>query len=85
MDKIVAKIDNQIILKSEVELGYLQAKQQNSGLPESNLKCKVFEQLLINKMMLAKADIDSVTVEDNMVDDQDLPKYQLHDLLFSKR
>ena len=70
VDKIVAKIDNQIILKSEVELGYLQAKQQNSGLPESNLKCKVFEQLLINKMMLAKADIDSVTVEDNMVDDQ---------------
>jgi len=70
VDKIVAKIDNQIVLKSEVELGYLQAKQQNTGLLESQLKCKVFEQLLINKMMLAKADIDSVTVEDNMVDDQ---------------
>jgi peptidyl-prolyl cis-trans isomerase SurA len=70
VDKIVAKIDNQIVLKSEVELGFLQAKQQNTGLLESQLKCKVFEQLLINKMMLAKADIDSVTVEDNMVDDQ---------------
>jgi len=70
VDKIVAKIDNQIVLKSEVEMGYLQAKQQNTGLLESELKCKVFEQLLINKMMLAKADIDSVTIDDNMIDDQ---------------
>jgi len=70
VDKIVAKIDNQIVLKSEVELGYLQAKQQNTALTQSALKCKVFEQLLINKMMLAKADIDSVTVEDNQVDEQ---------------
>jgi len=69
-DKIVARVDNQIVLKSEVELGYLQAKQQNTGIPQGELKCKVFQQLLINKMMLAKADIDSVTVEDNMVEDQ---------------
>ena len=69
-DKIVARVDNQILLKSEVELGYLQAKQQNTGLPPSQLKCKVFQQLLINKMMLAKAELDSVKVEDNLVDDQ---------------
>ena len=70
VDKIVAKVDNQIVLRSEVELGYLQAKSQNQALPQKDLKCRVFEQLLINKMMLAKADIDSVTVEENMVDDQ---------------
>ncbi len=69
-DKIVARVDNQILLKSEVELGFLQARQQNAAVPAEELKCKVFEQLLINKMMLAKAEIDSVTVEDNMVDDQ---------------
>lgn len=70
VDKIVAKIDNQILLRSEVELGFIQAQQQKTGMPLSILKCKVFEQLLVNKLMLAKADIDSVTVEDNMVDDQ---------------
>lgn len=69
-DKIVARVDNQILLKSEVELGILQARQQNPGAPSDVLRCKVFEQLLINKMMLAKADLDSVTVEDNLVDDQ---------------
>ena len=70
VDKIVARVDNQILLKSEVELGFLQAKQQNTGMPSDVLKCKVFEQLLINKMMLAKSEIDSVTVEDNFVEDQ---------------
>lgn len=70
VDKIVAKIDNQILLKSEVELGFLQAQQQKAGIPISMLKCKVFEQLLLNKMMLAKAEIDSVTVEDPQVEDQ---------------
>ena len=43
VDKIVAKVDNQIILKSEVELGYLQAQQQKTGIPPAALKCKVFE------------------------------------------
>lgn len=70
IDKIVARVDNQIVLKSEVELGCLQARQQNTDIPASMLRCKVFEQLLVNKMMLAKADIDSVTVDDQMVDDQ---------------
>ncbi len=70
VDKIVARVDNQILLKSEVELAFLQARSQNQGIPSGTLKCKVFEQLLINKMMLAKAELDSVTVEDNMVDDQ---------------
>ncbi len=70
VDRIVAKVDNQIVLKSEVELGCLQAKQQNTEIPAALLKCKVFEQLLVNKMMLAKAEIDSVTIDDQMVDDQ---------------
>lgn len=70
VDKIVAKIDNQILLKSEVELGYLQALQQKTGMPPKVLKCKVFEQLLLNKLMLAKAEIDSVSVDDNQVEDQ---------------
>jgi peptidyl-prolyl cis-trans isomerase SurA len=70
VDRIVAKVDNQIVLKSDVELGCLQARQQNTDIPASLLKCKVFEQLLVNKMMLAKAEIDSVTIEDQMVEDQ---------------
>ena len=65
VDKIVAKVDNYIILKSEVERSFLQL--QSSG-DYNTTKCQVFEGLVLNKLMVAKAEIDSVLVEDGMVD-----------------
>jgi peptidyl-prolyl cis-trans isomerase SurA len=67
IDKIVAKVDNYIILQSEVERSYLQL--QSSG-DYSTSKCQVFEGLVLNKLMVAKAEIDSVLVEEEMVDRQ---------------
>jgi hypothetical protein len=69
-DKIIAKIDNEIVLKSEVELGYIQmlanGQQDQQGLG----KCQILESLLINKLLVAKAEIDSVVVEKATVDEQ---------------
>jgi peptidyl-prolyl cis-trans isomerase SurA len=67
VDKIVAKVDNYIILKSEVERSYLQL--QSSG-DNTTTKCQVFEGLVLNKLMVAKAEIDSVMVEEEFVDRQ---------------
>jgi peptidyl-prolyl cis-trans isomerase SurA len=67
IDKIVAKVDNYIILKSEVERSYLQL--QSSG-DYTTTKCQVFEGLVLNKLMVAKAEIDSVMVEDEFVNRQ---------------
>jgi peptidyl-prolyl cis-trans isomerase SurA len=73
VDKIVAKVDNQIVLKSEVEVAYLQfmrspeARQMKSP---ADVKCKVLESLIINKMLLARADMDSVTVSKDAIHDQ---------------
>lgn len=67
IDKIVAKVDNYIILKSEVERSYLQL--QSSG-DYNTTKCQVFEGLVLNKLMVAKAEIDSVLVEDELVNRQ---------------
>lgn len=67
IDKIVAKVDNYIILKSEVERSYLQL--QSSG-DYNTTKCQVFEGLVLNKLMVAKAEIDSVMVEDELVNRQ---------------
>lgn len=69
LDGIVAKVDNYIMLKSEFDLAYLQALSAGVQTSE-DLKCKIFENILISKMMLAKADIDSVVVEEKMVEDQ---------------
>lgn len=76
IDKIIAKIDNQIILKSELEISYLQYTASpdfvgaGSEAVSENLKCELFESLIINKILLAKAEIDSVTVENKVVADQ---------------
>lgn len=71
LDKIVAKVDNQIILKSEVELGYLQAVQQGEKVPPgTDLRCKILETLVVNKLLLAKAELDSVRVESKQTEDE---------------
>ena len=67
IDKIVAKVDNYIVLKSELEANYL--SMQANGQPGIT-RCQVLESLLINKLLLAKAEIDSVVVEEKLVDSQ---------------
>ena len=63
VDKIIAKIDDYIVLKSDLERAYLDqlSKGQFRG---SNAKCQIFEQLVVNKMLVAKAQIDSVEVSE---------------------
>jgi len=67
VDRIIAKVDDKIILQSELEQAYLQflsSGQVNSGTS----KCNIFESLIVNKLMVAKAEIDSVLVLDIEVD-----------------
>ncbi len=66
LDRIVAKVNNYILLESEVQRAYLDAvaqAQSQQGF-EAPSRCDVFESMLINKLMVAKADIDSVMVSD---------------------
>ena len=64
VDKIIAKVDNNILLESEVQKSYLEALSQAQQGIESPTRCAVFESLLINKLMVAKAVVDSVLVTD---------------------
>ena len=67
VDKIVAKVDNNILLESEVQKSYLEALSQAQQGIEAPTRCSVFESLLINKLMVAKAVVDSVIVTDGEV------------------
>jgi peptidyl-prolyl cis-trans isomerase SurA len=64
LDKIVAKVDNYIILESDVQKTYLEAISQAQQGVEPPTRCEIFESLMINKLMVAKAEIDSVMVTD---------------------
>lgn len=67
VDKIIAKVDNYIVLKSELEGSY-QNYLANGGTASEESKCGLLGQLIINKLLVAKAEIDSVLVTDFEVD-----------------
>lgn len=66
LDEIIAKVDNYIILRSDMEKSYLELLSRNdiAGMT----RCDALETLIINKMMMAKAEIDSVEVGDDDVE-----------------
>ncbi|SNC75420.1 periplasmic chaperone for outer membrane proteins SurA [Hymenobacter gelipurpurascens] len=68
LDGIVAKVDNQIVLRSDVEALYAQETARAEGKPlPPDLRCRILQSLALNKLMLAKAEVDSVVVEDTRV------------------
>lgn len=67
VDGIVAVLGRNIVLKSDVDQQYKsQARQAPEG--QSVSKCEVFENLLLEKLLLHQAKIDSVTVSEDEVE-----------------
>lgn len=69
VDKIVAKVDNHIILHSDVEFAYFDLASRGELIGEDP-RCQVLESLITQKMLLAVAEIDSVEVFDAEVNMQ---------------
>ncbi|MCE2994293.1 MAG: peptidylprolyl isomerase [Cyclobacteriaceae bacterium] len=67
VDKIIAKVDNYIVIKSELESAY-QAYLAEGNANSDEGRCQLFNRLIMNKLMVAKAEIDSVIVTDLEVD-----------------
>ena len=67
VDKIIAKVDNYIVLQSELDRAY-QDYLANGGSPTAQARCEYLAMLLRNKLMMAKAEIDSIVVTDSDVD-----------------
>jgi peptidyl-prolyl cis-trans isomerase SurA len=68
VDKIVAKVDNYIVLKSEVDRAYLDYVA-NGGTASEYARCQYLALLIRNKLMMARAEIDSIVVSDSEVDE----------------
>jgi peptidyl-prolyl cis-trans isomerase SurA len=67
VDEIISKVDNYIVLKSDLDRLY--QDQLTSGRPPGQqLRCQLMAMLIRNKLMMAKAEIDSVMVLDAEVD-----------------
>jgi peptidyl-prolyl cis-trans isomerase SurA len=66
VDKIIAKIDNYFILKSEVEGLRARYEKENQNITS----CQALESMAIQKLLVAKAEIDSVIVDNDQIRDQ---------------
>ena len=69
VDEIIGRVDDYIVLRSELESTYLEILSRGERI-SGNTKCAVLRDLITNKLLVAKAEIDSVMVEDGQVDQE---------------
>lgn len=69
LDKVVAVVGSNIILLSDLNQQY--AIYLNQGNPaDPRAKCYFLQQMLVQKLLKQQAEIDSIVVEENQVDDE---------------
>ncbi|MCD6366227.1 MAG: peptidylprolyl isomerase [Bacteroidales bacterium] len=67
VDGIVATVGDNIILKSDIENQYYQLKSQYKTYNDPNIKCTILEDLLFQKLLLNRAQLDSIEVSESEV------------------
>ncbi len=69
IDKIVATIGGEFVLLSEVEEQFSLMEAQQGVLPE-DARCSILDQVILTKLLLNQAKLDSIIVADAEVEDQ---------------
>ncbi len=71
IDKVAAIVGKNIILQSDIEVQYLQLRMQGSvsGTARS-LQCQILEDMMFQKLLLNQAEMDSITVSNDQVEDE---------------
>ncbi|NQX98495.1 MAG: peptidylprolyl isomerase, partial [Flavobacteriales bacterium] len=69
IDKVIAVIGSNIILKSDLESQIVSLRAQGV-LIDDNARCELMEELLYQKLLLHQATIDSVTVSEGEVESE---------------
>jgi peptidyl-prolyl cis-trans isomerase SurA len=67
VDKIDGIVDKNIILRSEIESQVLLISGGQESAPD-DLHCEVFDQMLLGKLLVAQAEVDSVSVSEEEVE-----------------
>ena len=69
VDEIIVRVDDFIVLRSELESTYLDILSRGQRI-SGNTKCAVLKDLITTKLLVAKAEIDSILVDDGEVDQE---------------
>ncbi len=68
VESIVGVVGNEVIYLSDVEGQVVQLKAERDPTPVDQLRCRVFEDLLVQKLFLDQARIDSIEVSPETVE-----------------
>ncbi|MBR9861031.1 hypothetical protein GYB22_09870 [bacterium] len=69
LEEIVAVIGDNVVLRTDLETEYLQAKTEMEFF-EGDLKCAILNELIIQKLYLHKGEIDSINVTADQVNQE---------------
>ena len=67
IDQIVGVVGDNIIMQSEIEIEFAQLRKEFPQAPDT-MKCEILKQRLVDKVMLCKAQLDSIVVSDDRVE-----------------
>jgi len=67
VDKTIGVVGKYILLRSDLERELKAVKAENIEITDS-VRCAIYEELMFQKLLLAQAEKDSVTVKDEQVD-----------------
>lgn len=69
LDEVVAIVGNEIILKSEI-ISQMEQVEVPEGYSERDVECELLDQLLLQKMLLSRAKIDSLEISPIEVEEE---------------
>jgi peptidyl-prolyl cis-trans isomerase SurA len=67
VEEVIAVVGENILLKSDIDKEYFQLSAQYPDY-EGDLKCELFDQLITQKLLLYKADLDSIVIADERLE-----------------
>lgn len=70
IDKIVASVGNEFVLLSEIEEQHALIKDKQGGDMPENARCLIMDNLMVEKLLLNQAKVDSIEIADEEIEAQ---------------
>ena len=70
VDKIIAIVGENMVMISDIETQYQQYRMQGITGDEQEIKCSIFEELLLQNLLLNQAKIDSIEVGNDEIESE---------------
>jgi len=69
VDKIIARVGGEVVLMSDVET-FVSQQAKNNNTNDKDTRCQIMESILLQKLLINQAKLDSVEVKDEEVESQ---------------